>query len=456
MPRNLHPVDHFCILLPGFFQNAGPAEVRTITNTGEAMKTPPSASFVRRPQVRLLIRFANILGSRLREWGLRAGDLSEAAVLEAARRQTGLEDLGDPRFLVPLRALLASYDSDPELTFVGRLIAQGMMVHHVANRMWIHQALKSQPEALEAELSRPLFVVGLPRTGTTLLYNLLLQDTSLRPLHLWESMFPVPPTKHPRRRDPRIRDASRTVARLNRAAPRLRAIHEMDPRGPDECLGLLLNTFVTPFFRGRLPQYRSWLYEIPPEETRAAYEEYRRQLLLLTQQGQNGHWVLKCPSHLFGLGALLETFPDARVVQMHRDPAKAVPSLCSLTAALDAISYRTIDHEEIGRRDVEIVDQLVTRGMHARQRDDDGRVYDLLYQDLVRDPLEAVRRVHAHFGHRTDDAFETRVEAHLAANPRHKHGAHRYRLEDFRLRREDLYSRFAEYCERFGIMPEED
>jgi len=411
--------------------------------------------FIQTPDVRRAIKIANWVGERLRGWNLARVILSEERILQAARRQTSLDDLGDERFRVPLCLLVDSYENDPELTTVGRLIARALLVHHVANRLRIHHDLNRHPEILAGEIRRPLFVVGLPRTGTTLLYNLLALDSSFRPLLFWESMSPSPPPdSETRHRDPRIAKAARTVAQLNRAVPTLRAIHEMNPRGPDECLGLLLNTFVNPFFRGRLPGYRAWLYSIGEDEVRAAYCEYRRQLLLLQWKCSAPHWLLKCPSHLFGLEALLAVLPDACVVQTHRDPIKAVPSLCSLTAALDGMSYKRVDMAEVGRRDVEIVEQLLDRGLNACDAADHSRFLHVRFRDLLDNPWTTVRQIYDHFGYRLPVDMKDRVDGYLAANPRYKHGQHRYRLEDFGLDRESLGGRFAAYCSRFQIDPE--
>ena len=401
------------------------------------------------------MRFANMLGRGFGACGIRLGDLSEETILLQARRQTGLEDLGEERFRVPLRVLLGSYENDPRLTFLGRILAQKMMVHHVANRLKINHDLKQYPEILSGEIHQPLFVLGLPRTGTTLLYNLLAQNPDFRPLLFWESMFPSPPPDpEARDSDPRIRIAEQTVARLNRAVPKLSAIHEMDPRGPDECLGLLYNTFVTPFFRGRVADYRKWLYGVGDDELKAAYQEYRQQLLLLQWRCSGDHWVLKCPSHLFGLGALLRVFPDACVVQTHRDPVKAVPSLCSLSATLDGLSYQTVDMREVGERTVEIIDQLVNRSMKARESSNPGRVFDVYYRELVKHPVTTLKQIYAHFGYTYNVALEEKLKAYLEVNPQHKHGMHRYSVDDFGLEKETLRDRFSGYCDLFQIRPE--
>ena len=209
----------------------------------------------------------------------------------------------------------------------------------------------------------------------------------------WESMFPSKPKEAKNgKQDPRIAEAERQIKRLNRAVPDLQSIHEFNAKKPDECLGLLLNTFVTPFFRGRISSYREWLYNINDTYVHTAYQEYAEQLKLLQWQHANKHWVLKSPSHLFGLDALVKVFPDACIVQTHRDPAKMIPSLCSLSASLDSLFYEVTDQREIGQRTVNIFDQLTSRAFKARQTSNPDRFIDIHYTDLLTNPVAVVNR----------------------------------------------------------------
>jgi hypothetical protein len=411
---------------------------------------------VQKPKTLLGIRVLNQVGGWLRRLGFRSGELTEQTILNGAKRQTGLDDFGDSRFLPPFRALVQSYETDPGLTFLGRTIAQRTLRHLVANRMRIHHDLMRYPEILSGQIRRPLFVVGLPRTGTTLLQNLLSLDPVSRPLYFWESMSPSPPPD-PRTRDhdPRIKAAERMVQGLYRAVPALPSIHAMHPNGPDECLGLLFNTLVTPFFRGKIGLYRDWLDRIDEAEHLAAYREYRQQLLMLQWRCPGDHWVLKCPSHLFGLSALLTVFPDACIVHTHRDLIEAIPSLCSMSAALDGLSYEEVDLEGVGQRTLRIVDQLLTGAFKARQTRAPGRFLDLPYTELIKDPIATVRRIYQHFNYEYNDTLEDKMMAYLAANPQHKLGAHQYSLEDFRLDPETIRVRYTEYYQRFEVGSEQ-
>lgn len=390
-------------------------------------------------------------------WGLpRVGvpSLKEERLLEAARQSTDLEDLGGDWFREPLRVLLEAYEADPGLTFVGRAIARGMLLERLQNRLLIRAALARQPGIARRPVERPIFVVGLPRTGTSLLYNLLVQDPRRRPLMLWESMYPAPGPNAERNGGQRIHRAERFVRRLNRALPDLASVHEFVATGPDECLGLLFNTFVTPFFRGRIAGYRQWLDGVDQEVLEASYREYRSQLQIIQHGEDVRPWILKCPSHMFGLGALLREFPDALVVRTHRDLMKAVPSLCSLSALLDGLSYRRVDRHEVGRRTLGIVEQLLRGGVEEVPPEAAARIADIRYQDLVGSPIETVARIYGRLGEGLDADHRKRLELFLMSNPQHKRGVHSYSAAEFGLDRVLLRERFGSYSERFEI-PEE-
>jgi hypothetical protein len=396
------------------------------------------------------IRSLNWAGRRLRGWGAQVAHLDEAKMVQAAERKAGWTDWGDQRFRTPLRLLVQSYNEDPGLSVLGRFIARNTLIKRLVNRLRIRRDVVGRPAILEEALPRPLFIVGLPRTGTTLLLNLLAQDPAARPLLFWETMAPSPPHDPATwDQDPRIGEAERLIERLDRLLPELRTIHPLHARGPAECLGLLLNSFLTPFIGGRATRYREWLRGAPPGEIEAAYREYRQQLQVLHYRRRGGHLVLKCPSHLFGLDALLKVFPDACVVQTHRDVATAVASLCSMSAVMNRLSYEEIDLAEVGRHTVGIVELLLERCLEARRRAGDDRFLDLAYADLVRDPVAAVRRIYERFGYTYSDALEQRLRTYLSAQP--EQGLHRYRPEDFALDPAELQRRLAPYCQRFAM-----
>jgi len=418
------------------------------------MRAKPQRTFVR-PHRPWEVRLFNWIGRHV--WRRDASrQLAEASILAAARRRTGLADFGDERFRVPLRRLLQSYREDARLHPVGRVMARHRCIVLATNRLRIQRDLTEHPEILETPVRRPLFVLGLPRTGTTLLYGLLSQDPSARPLLTWQTFWPSPPPgRVDGRPDQRIKRARRAVRLMHRLAPQLPTMHSMDPEGPEECTFLMANTFVSFAFlmSGDLAGYEHWLWESGPEFLPSAYDYYRRLLQLLQWRRPPRRWVLKSPAHLFSLGALLAAFPDGRVVQTHRDPAKVIPSGCSLFAVTRGMFTDEVKPEALGPRFAGGCAKALGRAMAARDHAP-GRVCDVQYADLVADPIGTVRRIYRHFGDEVPAEMEPAMRQWLAQNPRNKHGVHRYDLEQFGLERAQIDGLFGPYCRRFGIAPE--
>lgn len=382
----------------------------------------------------------NSLGRRLRHWGWKR-PLTVEGILDSACRYTRLSDWGDERFHEPLRVLVQSLEEEAELTPLGRFFMKRNLRHFAANRLWTRQYLKNHPEAREQPLPRPLFVIGLPRTGTTLLYNLLCQDSSRRPLRLWEALQPAPSVDVASgKRDFRRIKARLTVHALNSwGAPKLRSVHALDSDGPEECTVLLLNTFISPAFHilGNIPSYIAWLRDRGRELKPWVYEEYRTYLQVLQHQGRHAAWILKSPAHSFGLHALLTVFPDACVVQTSRDPQQVIPSACSLFALLHGLYSDSVDCRRLGPEILQLMAELEQVAREDTVRNP-ARVYPIEYGALMSDPIGAVRAIYHHFDLPLEDGMEQRMREWLARNPANKHGAHQYDLEQFGLTIADL------------------
>ncbi|MDZ4683875.1 MAG: sulfotransferase, partial [Planctomycetaceae bacterium] len=367
------------------------------------------------------------------------------------------DDFGSQWYRTPLEKLCASYADDPELTFVGRIFCRTTLVHILTNRLRVQRALHEDPGIVQEIVRRPLFVVGLPRTGTTFLFNLLAQDPACRPLMYWETMSPAPPPRpETYATDPRIAQARRQVRLLKRALPEFNGIHEFNADAPEECTGLLMNAFLSPVFGGLVPLYRQWLDEVSDADVEAAYADYRTQLQVLQRYVKGSHWILKCPTHVFAIRELLATFPDAALVQTHRDVSQCIPSLCSLHHVYQQLCYRNFDRREAGKLVAGIVEQQLNRGMRSRDRADaQGRhVLDIHYTETVRDPVATVQKVYAHFGYDFTPEFEARLKKYLAEDKHPKGPRHQYTLEEFGLSPEDLQQRFGAYAERFHVAPD--
>jgi hypothetical protein len=410
-----------------------------------------------RPHRRLGIRLYNAVGGALGKMGVSLTSLDEETLLKKARRMTGLSDFGSEEFREGLRVLMKAYEEEAELSPFGRILARASTLNLLCNRLRVQHLIHEHPEILDAPIRRPLFIAALPRTGTTLLYNLLAQDPAARPLLMWEAILPVSPARNHRRTDPRIRRTERTCWALNLLAPNLSTVHPIDPRGPEECSRLQMNTFVTSYavMEHFVPSYQQWYFRQPEEVLQAAYRDYRRQLQVLQwQRPVPGHWVLKSPAHLLSMGPLMKVFSDASVVQLHRDPHKVIPSLCSLFAVYQGMSSDRVRCQQLGAQVLALCVEGLRRSYQARESAPRGQVYDLKYPDLMEDPIEAVRRIYEHFGYEMSAEFQRRMEAWIEGNPKDRHGKHRYDLEQFGLSRELIEGAMQTYCQQYGIVPE--
>jgi hypothetical protein len=403
------------------------------------------------PVQRAPVRLFNTVGRGLRQLGLSPAALSEESLCATARRRTGLGDFGDEAFREPLRVLIGSLEAEARLSPFGRAYARTLLVQALVNRLRLQRDWTRHPDILDEKIRQPWFVLGLPRSGTTLLLNLLASDPAHRWLAFWEAREPSPPpTRETYATDPRRRRALRYVAVLDYLAPTLLAMHEFDANGPEECFPLLANTFAGVQFSWMfdVPSFDAWLAAHDPT---AGYLYYRRQLQLLQWRCRGARWVLKSPTHLWALDAIRTAFPDARIVQLHRDPLKVVPSACSLTATMRGLATDDVDARTLGEYAAAGLADGVRRAMEARSLFEAEHVHDVQYLDLVHDPMRVVRGIYERFEAPLMPQAEAAMRRCLAGHPQHKRGVHRYSLEQFDLDADGERRRFAAYCEAFRV-----
>ena len=285
----------------------------------------------------------NRAGATLRRAGLRVPKLDAPSFLAEAERRAGLSDWGDGRFRKGLEILIASFEEQDSAHTFGRVFFREYCVRLLVNRLKIQADLKRHPEILEVPIRRPLIITGLPRSGTTFLHRLMSEDPAGRPLLFWEALEPSPPPRaETRRTDPRIARARKSVKTLYALAPQLAATHLYDAEAPEECNNLFGHELAAGFlaFIFDVPRYAVWLVDQDLVEN---YRSFRRQLQLLSWRCPGDYWVLKAPPHLFALDAVLAVFPDACIVQTHRDPLQVIPSVCSMSAGFRGITSDRVD-----------------------------------------------------------------------------------------------------------------
>lgn len=412
-----------------------------------------------RPHRPRAIEFANGFGLALSRFGVRAS-LSESSLVSAARRSAGLHFFAGREFEGPLRRLLVAIEGEARLHPLGRVALRQVLLRNLANRLRIDALLDRHPEILDIPVTAPVFIVGLQRTGTTLLQRLLAKDPGLRALASWEAVNPAPLREEkpaPGALDPRVRIADTAEKVIRYMAPDFFAVHPVEARGHEEDSLVFDPSFYTTTAEAlmNIPSFTSWLESV---DHLPAYREYKRviQVLLWQRPGIDTpiRWLGKTPLHLEHLDALLEVFPDARIVQTHRDPTRTVASLCSMLAHGRGVFSDDVDPHLVGRQWLDKTCRMVTRGMAARDALGERAFLDVQYSDLVSEPMKQRVRIGEFIERPLESSTEEAMRRFLSANPQHRHGRHAYRLEDFGLDREEVSERFAPYRKRFDIPDE--
>lgn len=414
---------------------------------------PGPDGIARPPRLPFAVRAANRLAGGLRAAGVPLARLDERSLLDAARRSTGLEDLGDGSCLEPLRLLIDSLEREAQLTWLGRTIARRELVRLLENRLRLVEDRRAHPEIAAEEIRRPVFVVGLPRTGSTILHDILAQDPANRVPLTWECMWPSPPPERDRfDTDPRIAECDAQFPGVDKLIPGFKAMHPMAARLAQECVVIFQHSFATPIFHNefRVPTYADWIESC---DWGPHYEFHRRQLQHLQWRCPGERWVLKSGGHMWGLEHMLATYPDARVVQTHRDPLKVAASFASLATLVRSMGSDDVDATEVAADWTPRLAKVMHHAIDVRDGGDhpDARFHDLQFETFVKDPFSAVERIYGEFELELSGDAADRMRAFIAANPQGKHGVHAYRASEYGLDPAVERQRFSRYIERFGV-----
>jgi hypothetical protein len=316
----------------------------------------------------------------------------------AATALTGLADFGEDDYRDGLAVLLESYTSDAGLTAKGVRVARALVRGALTARLSSEAGWTGNPEYAGVRVERPIFIIGLPRTGTTALHRLLTADPAHQGLEAWLAEVPGPrPPRETWATNPVFQHIQAGFERHHVQHPEFMAVHYMAADQVEECWQLLRQSMRSISFEclAHLPGYAAWLRG---QDWTGAYRRHRRNLQLIGLPDRGRRWVLKNPSHLFALDALLRVYPDALVIQTHRDPRTAIASVCSLAAQATAGWSTTFQGEVIGRDQLETWATGLGLFTQARARHDPARFCDVVYDDFVADPLGAVAGVYEHFG----------------------------------------------------------
>lgn len=389
--------------------------------------------------------------------GLFSRPLDPEKLVALAQRKSGLKDFGDWSFQEPLAVLLKAYWNESNLSAFGRVAVRWDMMRFLSNLLRLRDEEKRNPGIVDEPITRPIFVLGLPRSGTTFLHNLLATDPDNLAPRCWQTVFPYPiEGQRKDRPDPRPDLTARQYSQFLMLAPELPSLHPLDANAAQECIEITGHVFRSLRFDTThyIPSYQEWLDNAGHLE---AYRFHKRFLQHLQSQNRRGQWVLKSPDHIFALDALCKIYPDARFVFVHRDPMKVLPSVARLTEILRQPFTRKIDRLQIGRQ---ISDRwelgarlLIEAGDWLRSSPD--RVFHVRYKDLISNPFAILADLYRHFDLKLSEQGSECLKREIAARPNGGYGRNSYRFEDYGLNSANERKRYSAYMTHFRMQPEE-
>jgi hypothetical protein len=374
--------------------------------------------------------------------------LDEASLLSQVCRTTGLDDFGDDGWREPFAVLVKALEEEAQLTLMGRLMARNDIILWLSTRLRVTDTLKRHPEILEEEIVAPMFIVGLPRSGTSILFELLAQDPDVGVPLMWEALQPCPPPETASyHSDPRIQVADRLFTQWGRVAPEFNSMHEMRGDIPAECGLLIAATFISDHNASlhQTPSYSAWCAQA---DFLPVYEYHRTILKILQWKNPRKRWLLKAPEHQVHLDTLLQVYPDARIVQTHRDPIKCMASTTSLMGTLYYMRSDQAFNAEMFENII-LGEATANRLEHVIEQREQGvvpaaNIADSRYQDLMDDPIGCMGSIYGHFGMTLGEEARGRMMEYLASKPKGKFGKHDYRVDEARSKERALFRRYQE------------
>lgn len=370
------------------------------------------------------------------------------ALLAEASAAVGLDDFGPDDFKSGLQKLIETYTTNG-FDERGMKRARKRLVKLLQVRLRMEAAWRQHPEIRSVEIKAPMFLTGLPRTGTSALLNLLSQDTAARPLKLWEGMSPDPLAGNPpESEDPRYVQLKEFYEEANRKNPGFEKIHFTSADTPEECIHLLNHTFQDVQFgvETMMEPYGSWFQT---QDHMPSYRYYADILRMLQWQRPGERWLLKTPGHLWALDCLVELFPDCSIVITHRNPLECVTSYASMMETM--LIGRDPDRKNLGPVVMEYLARKMESSLRQREIISPDRIIDLQFNDFIADGVGTVRHIYQNFNITMTADAEKRFRQYADEHPMGKHGKHDYKLEEYGLTEKQILDRFAFYIERFNV-----
>ena len=403
------------------------------------------------------IRALNHLGRGFASLGFKGKPLDAGQLIDEACRKFKLSDFGPGPFTEGMDALIESLENEAALTPLVRQMARADIIKALGVQLQVQDWFNRYPEIADEKIEAPLIIVGMPRTGTTILHELMQLDPDNRLPLTWEADAPCPPPETASyQSDPRIRAAAKELRFSHYLIPEVTKMHRMGEQLPQECIILTRHAFHSMVNSTiyRIPGYQHWLSH---EADMAPIYRYHRRLLQLLQWRCPGkRWVLKSPGHLWHLNALLDEYPDAKLIQTHRDPLKIASSMASMLPTLRSMGSDDIRPLEIAREwadnNMEALDNSVVVRQSGRIAPE--QIVDIQFSEFMADQAGAVKRIYDAFELPFSETFAESIRRYIASNPHDKDGGHKHRFEDSGLDYQTERKRCQSYQDYFGVASE--
>ncbi len=409
------------------------------------MAKKPSSLFIQRTS---MLNFLNGAGRILKAVGVDPFKFDADSIIKKTRKKADFIDELPGQVEIGLRKMVHSINKEARLNFFGRLAVKNLMERTLYGRFKVEQVLAQNPEIEQAEIKQPVFIIGMPRTGTSILHAMMHQDPAHRSPLAWECLLPYPvPKPETFTNNDQLKTITKEFDQLFKLVPDFLKKHYMAADSPQECLAINNLDFNSFQITAQLyaSTYMDWFAD---ESDSLETMKFHKRFLQYLQSGgvKAERWLLKSPVHLMRLDEIFEVYPDARIVMTHREPTKVVASTASLLSSVRSLYSDYEDPDRTGREQMETWHHYFSRFLESRKRlQKEEQIIDLHFEDFASDHIGTVQKIYDKFGWKLSEDTIARFQAFLAKNPRDKNGLHMYRLKDFGLTEESVNSKFSEY-----------
>jgi hypothetical protein len=392
----------------------------------------------------------NRVGRTLKIVGINPFKLNADKIISKSKKKANYEGDLPKNLEIGIRKLIDSINKESKPNTFGSLAVKTLFERTLYQRLKIEQTLAENPEIEKTSIKQPVFIIGMPRTGTTILHALMHEDAAHRSPLAWECLVPYPvPTPENFHDNEALATVTKEFDQLFKLVPDFKKKHHMEPDSPQECIGINALDFNTFQIAAQLyvPSYMKWFFN---DADRLSTMRFHKRFLQYLQSGgvKAERWLLKSPIHLMRLPEIFEIYPDARIIMTHRHPSKVVASAASLVSSVRSLYSDDEDPIRTGNEHLGVWSSYFNRFLEDRKKiNKEAQIIDLQFEDFVKDQLGTVKEIYKKFDWKLDAASEEKMKIFLAQNPKDKHGAHNYTLEDFGLSDSHINEQYQNYIQ---------